>query len=518
MARRLEVEIIGDARSLNRALNSSQSTTRGFAKNLGNLGKTAVGVAGAAGIGALIFSLKTGVDEYQQNQKEAAILNAVLKSTGHAANVTAKHVTDLSESLMKKTGIDDEAIQTGQNLLLTFTNIRNEAGKGNQIFDEATKTITDLSVALGQDFKQSAMQVGKALQDPTRGLTALRRVGVAFTEDQMKLIKHLDASGHKLEAQKMILRELNKEFGGAAEAVGKTLPGQLAIARESFNNFAGDLVAKSIPYIERFISFIRDNWPKVSATIKQNWEQTIRPALAAMSAFVIQVVSTIKSHWNTIGPVVRAIAGVIRAQVQIITAALRIVTSLLRGDWQGAWNAAKSYVSGFVNYVRAELALLKSIVTAALRGALAALKALGGLFLSGGKALGLAIIHGMVSALSGLASAIKSAIESAIRSAVSSVHIPTPHISTSHGIPTGIHFKAAGGPVGAGKPYIVGEKGPEMFVPGSSGSIVPNRRLGGGLMQVNLQVDSKTLASILIDPLRQEARIVSQRTGRPAFG
>ena len=40
--------------------------------------------------------------------------------------------------------------------------------------------------------------------------------------------------------------------------------------------------------------------------------------------------------------------------------------------------------------------------------------------------------------------------------------------------------KATGGPVSGGTPYMVGEKGPELFVPGSSGSIIPNHRLGSG--------------------------------------
>ena len=40
-------------------------------------------------------------------------------------------------------------------------------------------------------------------------------------------------------------------------------------------------------------------------------------------------------------------------------------------------------------------------------------------------------------------------------------------------------FKAAGGPVSGGKPYVVGEKGPEVFTPGVSGTITPNHALGG---------------------------------------
>jgi phage-related minor tail protein len=93
---------------------------------------------------------------------------------------------DLATAISNKTGIDDEAIQSGENLLLTFTNIRNETGKGNDVFNQATQTITDMSVALGQDMKSSAIQVGKALNDPIKGVTALQRVGVSFTAAQKR--------------------------------------------------------------------------------------------------------------------------------------------------------------------------------------------------------------------------------------------------------------------------------------------------------------------------------------------
>jgi hypothetical protein len=52
-------------------------------------------------------------------------------------------------------------------------------------------------------------------------------------------------------------------------------------------------------------------------------------------------------------------------------------------------------------------------------------------------------------------------------------------------------FKASGGPVGANKPYMVGERGPELFVPGRSGTIVPNDRLGGDNVNVVVNVDAQ---------------------------
>jgi len=241
------VDFIANTKDLTKGVSTADGATGGFKGRLQQLGKAGLIAAGAAGLGALVGTLKTGIAEFSESQKVAAQTEAVIKSTGGAAGVTAKQVSALAGALMKKTGIDDEAIQSGANLLLTFTKVQNQAGKGNDIFNQATKVMTDMSVALGQDMKTSATQLGKALNDPVRGITALRRVGVTFTADQQKQIKALTESGKTMEAQKLILAELNKEFGGSAEAAGKTLPGRLNILKESFNNMAGELVGSLVP-------------------------------------------------------------------------------------------------------------------------------------------------------------------------------------------------------------------------------------------------------------------------------
>ena len=174
----------------------------------------------AAGGGLVVAGLaaKKAFREFEEAEKATQQTRAVLKSTGDAAKVTAREVENLAQKLSLKSGIDDEAIQSGENLLLTFTKIRNETGKGNQIFTRATSTIVDMSVALGQDLKSSAIQVGKALQDPEKGITALRRVGVAFTSQQEDRIQKWVEEGQILRAQRRILKELTVEFGGSAAA------------------------------------------------------------------------------------------------------------------------------------------------------------------------------------------------------------------------------------------------------------------------------------------------------------
>ena len=54
----------------------------------------------------------------------------------------------------------------------------------------------------------------------------------------------------------------------------------------------------------------------------------------------------------------------------------------------------------------------------------------------------------------------------------------------------GFGGKASGGPVGKDKPYVVGERGPEMFVPNSSGRIIPNNEMGGGGTSIVVNVDA----------------------------
>ena len=216
-----------------------QKNTTRTQRAFGGVTRSVTGLAASfIGTYGLVSATRAAFSEMAEAQKVSAQTNAVLKSTGQAAGVSAKRIESMAESLMTMTGIDDEMIQSGENLLLTFTDIRNETGKGNKIFDQATRTMLDMSVALGQDTKRSAIQLGKALKDPIKGITALRRVGVQFTDAQQDQIKALVESGRKLEAQKLILKELQREFGGSARAAGDTLPGKLNILRNTLLNLA----------------------------------------------------------------------------------------------------------------------------------------------------------------------------------------------------------------------------------------------------------------------------------------
>jgi hypothetical protein len=186
-------------------------------------------------------ALKNSVSAYTESEMVTKQLETVLKSTGGVAGVTKDAVLDLAAALQQTTNFEDDAIVAADNLLLTFTNI------GKDIFPQVTETMLDMSQAFTQDLKSSAIQLGKALQDPILGVTALRKVGVSFSQAQVDVIKNLVNTGKAAEAQQMILKELNTQVGNSARAARDTFGGAVI----SLNNNIGDLQENIGMYITK---------------------------------------------------------------------------------------------------------------------------------------------------------------------------------------------------------------------------------------------------------------------------
>ena len=238
----------------------------GISKLSGGLKK--LGAIGAAFGGVAVFT--KFINDARESAKVARLSEAVVKSTGGAANITADQMGNLATAISNKTGVDDEAIQSGENLMATFTSVRNEAGKGNDIFNQATATITDMTAALNNGdvsatgMKASSIQLGKALNDPIKGVGALSKVGVSFTEQQKKSIKTMVEAGDTMGAQKVILKELGKEFGGAAKAASDPM----ARLKNTLGNLSEKIGGVFLPVVDKVASFIGDKLiPIVSGLI-----------------------------------------------------------------------------------------------------------------------------------------------------------------------------------------------------------------------------------------------------------
>lgn len=184
----------------------------------GNLVKT--GAVLSAGITAPFAALvSTSFTAAQESQQAIGQVNAALASMGPVAGRTSDQLVKMAGDLQNISNFDDDDILKSVTAnLLTFGNVSGD------VFDRAQQAAVNLSARLGQDLQSSAIQLGKALNDPVKGVTALQRVGVSFTESQRAQIAAMVEGGNAAGAQALILSELEKQFGGAAAAQRAATP------------------------------------------------------------------------------------------------------------------------------------------------------------------------------------------------------------------------------------------------------------------------------------------------------
>tara|TARA_Y100001963_G_C6781239_1_gene449973 strand:+ start:408 stop:2273 length:1866 start_codon:yes stop_codon:yes gene_type:complete len=192
-------------------------------------------------------------------------LQTAIISTGREAQFSSKILASYASAQQSVTGVGDEAIIGAQALLLTFTKI------GKDVFPDATQAILNVSAAMGQDLQQTTIQVGKALNDPIQGMSALRRVGIQLSKTQQRQVKRFVAINEIAKAQKIIIGELTTQFGGMAVAMGSTGAGAFNKLKASAGDLLEQIGQKLSPTIERFAGFLT----KTATEMKDPAEQYI---------------------------------------------------------------------------------------------------------------------------------------------------------------------------------------------------------------------------------------------------
>lgn len=187
-------------------------------------------VGAAVGVGYVALTTKI-VSATAKQQAALAQLEAGIKSTNGVVGRSVDELAAYAAQLQKSSTFGDEEIIAAQSQLLTFTKITGEQ------FEKTTELALDLSARMGTDLKSSVIQLGKALNDPLANLSALSRSGIQFSDSQKAMIRQLIESGKMIEAQKIILAELETQFGGSAKAARDDLGGAL----KALQNASGDL-------------------------------------------------------------------------------------------------------------------------------------------------------------------------------------------------------------------------------------------------------------------------------------
>lgn len=264
--------IKGELGDIGKTAQESQGLVGKVTSGLAGIGKAAIvggiGLA-TAGVTALSGALTWCVSDAMASQEAAAQLNAVLESTGGAAGMTFDELNDMAGALQDVTRFEDETIMAGQSMLLTFKNI------GGDVFPRATEALLDMSQAMGQDPKTAAIQLGKALNDPILGITALTRVGIQFTDAQKDAIKAMVEAGDVAGAQGIILAELESQFGGSAVAAGQTFAGQLDRLRNKFGDVRETIGMALMPALEGILEGFNWFWERIGPEVVAVFERMV---------------------------------------------------------------------------------------------------------------------------------------------------------------------------------------------------------------------------------------------------
>jgi gas vesicle protein len=308
-------------------------------------------------IGAGALAIK----ELMEVEKVNAQTEAALKSTGGAANVTAGDIRGLADRMQELTAVDAEQVQSAQNVLLTFTKVRNEVGKGNNIFDQGTKAALNMSAALGTDLQGATLQIGKALNDPIKGVTALGRAGVQFTEQQKEQIKAMTESGNALGAQKMILKELETQFGGSAKAAGDTFGGQLKKLMFSLEDAGASLAKVLMPALKSTAEFL-GRLADAFGNLSPGAQKFILVAAGVVAAIgpVLSIIDKLKTAllFLAANPIVLLIAAVVGLVVLIVKNwdKIKEATRELKEKLAELWNNIKEKIGEVWDNIKEKIA------------------------------------------------------------------------------------------------------------------------------------------------------------------
>jgi hypothetical protein len=230
----------------------SQSSAKHVEESAGRLHQLGSRIAAAGAVVAGVEFFKSTIEQGREANLQLRITEAAIKSTGDASGMTAEGIHKLAEKFGEADGVMPSVVQSSENMLLSFKEI------GSDVFPKAEGAVLDLATGMGkgtltsEGMQAASVALGKALDDPAKGLLALHRVGVDFSDQQKQQITQWVKHGETAKAQGAILAEVETEFGGRAEAAA-TSSGKLHVKLSEVQEEMGQ---KLIPILDRGASVV----------------------------------------------------------------------------------------------------------------------------------------------------------------------------------------------------------------------------------------------------------------------
>jgi hypothetical protein len=315
-----------------------------------------------------------------QAGEAAATANARIAQINESMGLFGNETEKVNERLIayanataRATGVDQNSIKATQAKLLTFGELAKSADEVNGAFDRATKAAIDLAAAGFGDAESNAVQLGKALQDPVKGITALAKSGVTFTEQEKEKIKTLVESNRTLEAQEMILKAIETQVGGTAEATANDTD-KLKVAFSQVSESIGLILVPILAGLAPILTNIADLAARNSkvfvivGAVIAGVAGTILALNAAMKVYqAVQLIATVATAaFNAVlaaNPITLVIIAIVALVAALVLAYKRFesVRNIVDNVFQFVTKAVKGSVDAIKSYFETILGVYKSI-------------------------------------------------------------------------------------------------------------------------------------------------------------
>lgn len=302
-------EGVGDAEKRLKSAQKSMAATAGKFQMIG-------GAISAFVTAPMVGMAAAAIQGAKAQAAAMAQVDAAIASMGNQAKLSGGELSNFADQLELKSLFDaDEILKKSTANLLTFGNV---AGAN---FKLAQQAAVDLATRMETDLQSATLMVGKALNDPIKGLTALSRAGIQFTAQQKEQIKAMQEGGNIAGAQAIMLAELNRQFGGAAEAAAKVDPmREVMVKLGQAGDAIGEKLLPIIPVLADALVGVLDAFLTLSPET-QKWVLIVAAATAALGPVVLAIGGLVAGV-GALLPVLTPVIAAIGTLATIITTAV----------------------------------------------------------------------------------------------------------------------------------------------------------------------------------------------------
>ena len=467
-SRTLKLSILADVDNLKKGLTEAGTDTDNFGTKLGDFGKAAGAAFAVAGAAAVAYAGKLLVDGVKAAAEDQAAQEKLATAIANVTNVTDSTISSVEDYITQTSlavGVTDDELRPSFARLVTST------GDVKQAMSLQTVAL-DASVATGKSLEEVTNLIAKAYDGNTG---ALAKLGVGMTASELKALSFEEA-----------IQLVSETFEGQANVQAETFAGKMDRLKIAFDEGKETVGAFVLDAITPLVTIFVDKVIPTLSTLSSDLGEKLKPIFETIGTFIketlIPAFTSLWTYLNTyVVPIFKAfLVPIFEAYKAVLTA----VGDLIQ-DNTGFFKLMGVAITAF-------LVIAKPFATF-----------LGTTFKLAWSGVAL-IINGVSAAIQGVVAGINGAIK-VVNLLIKGYNVVNNLKPGSKDLAL-IPELANGGTVSGNSPYIVGERGPELFVPTGSGRIVPNNQLGGnggGNIYINVSgaIDQEGTARRIVDVL-----------------